>query len=146
MDLKIQFDWHVHARKLKDGKIIIYSQIGENKKRIGYLYFSVQETQICADTIQVTEEYRGRGFGRLLMMILMALSDEVKKPIFLYATEESEGFYRRLGMRPLFHHEAWQDVTVEFMNLNPEKKFCEQCSDLDYVWIPPRMTRIQIYL
>jgi GNAT superfamily N-acetyltransferase len=146
MDIRIKFDWHGMARKDRDGKIILYTPKKGKNYRVGQLSFIIQGTQISVDVIEVTGKYRNKGFGRLMMMILMALAEQVKKPIFLYATEQSEGFYKSLGMRKLYYHEIWEDVKVDFMNLNPDKKFCEQCSDLDYVWIPSGVRHIRIYL
>jgi GNAT superfamily N-acetyltransferase len=146
MDLTIKYGWHARAKKCRDGKIVLYTNRDKKKYRVGYLYFSVQETQINADNLRITKGYRGRGFGRLLMMILMALAEEVRKPIFLYGTEESDGFYKEIGMRRVFCHKDWNDVKVEFMNLNPKKKFCEQCSNMDYIWIPSGVTHIRLYL
>jgi len=149
VDLRIQFDWHGGARKLpRSGKVLIYTYRNNSGKkyRVGYLYFTVGPTQITVTTLDVSSGYRGKGFGRLLLMILIAFAEQVKKPIFLYSTHDGELFYEKMGMRRLYYHDRWNDVTVEFMNLNPKKKFCEQCSDLDFIWVPSGIRHIRIYL
>lgn len=144
MDIKIDYEWHGLARKVKTGKIAIYTK--DRKKRLGYITFAVEETQISVDDLHVSKSYRRRGFGRLLMMMVMALAEEVKKPIFLFSTDEGISFYETLGMRRIVDYKKWDDVKVKFMNLNSKKKFIEQCSDEDFVWVPSGMRRIKIYL
>ena len=142
MKISISYDWVGATKRVKAGEV----KIEKKSRRIGYLNFVVDETQIFISDLSVNRYYRKKGYGRLLIMMVMALSEELKKPILLFSTDESENFYRKVGMRKLFAYKEWENVKVEFMNLNPKKKFCEQCSDLDYVWVPSGLRTIQIYL
>jgi len=125
------------------GQIKLYRE----ESYIGGAVFTVHETQINVDDLEVRKRYRMKGFGRLLMNVIMALAEELKKPLFLYATEKSVEFYERIGMLRVLYWKTWGNgVTVEFMNFNPEKTLREQCSDIDFVWIPARVQHIRIYL
>lgn len=138
--------WHGRARKVKVGEVVLFTENETIGRRIGSASFTVHETQIDVVDLDVSKRYRRRGFGRLMMMAIMALAQEVRKPIFLFATEGSVEFYERLGLRRIWNHEKWNDVKIKFMNLHPKKKFCEQCSDIDFVWIPSGVTCIQLYM
>lgn len=46
----------------------------------------------------VSEEYQGQGFGRKLIAAMeVALEKKGYKDIYLYAREDSEGFYHKMG-------------------------------------------------
>jgi N-acetylglutamate synthase-like GNAT family acetyltransferase len=74
----------------------------EKKKIIGCVCFfpsNADEGEIFQ--MAVSEEYRGKGFGRKLIHALeKALSEKGIKQLFLYAWEETEGFYKKMGYRP----------------------------------------------
>lgn len=74
----------------------------DKKKIIGCVCFFASNTDE-GEIFQmaVSEEYRGKGFGRKLMHALeKALSEIGIKQLFLYAWEETEGFYKKMGYRP----------------------------------------------
>lgn len=146
MEVKMVIQWHGRTKRIKTGKAVLFTENETVGRKIGSASFTVHETQIDVVDMDISKRYRKRGFGRLIMMAIMALAQEVRKPIFLFATEESVKFYERLGLRRIWNHKKWNDVKVEFMNLNPEKKFCEQCSNIDFVWIPSGVTHIQLYM
>jgi len=146
MDLRINYEWLAATKKEKAGKLHIFKLHRKLRKGIGFLSFSVLTTQINIDEVFIHSRYRRRGFGRLLMNMIMSMATEMRKPILLLATYGSEPFYVSLNMRRIFYHEDWQDVKIIIENLNPRKKFCEQCSDLDFVWIPRGMREISVWI
>ena len=142
MDLRINCEWLAATKTEKTGKITIRKL----KKRIGYINFSVLTTQINVDDLFVHPYYRRKGLGRLLMNMIMSMATEMRKPILLISTHGAETFYISLNMRQIYYHKDWQDIKVTIENLNPRKKFCEQCSDLDYVWVPKDMREISVWI
>jgi len=55
--------------------------------------------RIDVTDLDIKREYRKKGFGRVLMRIIMALGELFKVPIVVDSLKESEGFYRKIGMK-----------------------------------------------
>lgn len=142
MDLRIECTWHTRIRKEQEGKILLYTK----DIKVGHIKFSVLSSQINVDDLRIFHRYRRRGLGRLLMGMVMSMATDMRKPVFLYSTLQSEAFYKKLGMRPIFHHESWKDARLTILNHNPNKELWTICSDLDLVWIPPNMREIQLWI
>ena len=82
----------------------IHLLVIDEKKIVGcVLYHPESETTGRIVQLALSEEYRGQGFGRKL---IHALDQEMSKKgvtsIYLYAREEFQGFFERLG----FHYEG----------------------------------------
>jgi len=61
-------------------------------------FFPETTTNGCLSQMAISEEYRGKGFGRQLIQALeRSLIRKGVQDIYLYARLESEGFYRRMG-------------------------------------------------
>jgi predicted GNAT family N-acyltransferase len=74
----------------------------DEKKIIGCLLFH-PETDHSGRIVQMAlnEEYRGKGCGRKLMHNLeQALSKKGISHLYIYAREDLEGFYERMGYHP----------------------------------------------
>ena len=73
----------------------------EKKKIIGCVCFfarSASEGEIFQ--MAVSEEYRGKGFGRKLMHALeKTLLEKGIEQLYLYAWEDAEGFYKKMGYK-----------------------------------------------
>lgn len=71
----------------------------DSKKVVGSVSFC-PETEIMGRIYQMamSEEYRGRGFGRRLLCILeKGLEKKGVYYVYLYAHKEVEGFYHQMG-------------------------------------------------
>ncbi len=85
----------------EDGKSMHLIAV-EKKNVIGCVCFfasSAQEGEIFH--MAVSEEYRGRGFGRKLIHAMeQALSQKGVQRLHVYAWQDAEGFYEKMGYRP----------------------------------------------
>ena len=75
----------------------LIAQVGKNI--VGCVCFSPEsKTQGQIFQMAVSEEYRGKGFGRRLMQALeKSLVERGISDVYLYVRSESEGFYKRMG-------------------------------------------------
>ncbi len=71
----------------------------EGKQIVGCICFSA-ETQGAGQVFQMalSEDYRGRGFGRKLLHTLeQQLFKQGVRDVYVYAQQEVEGFYSKMG-------------------------------------------------
>jgi N-acetylglutamate synthase-like GNAT family acetyltransferase len=76
----------------------------QDKKLIGCVCFLPEtKTQGRIYQMAVSQEYRGKGFGRRLISTLEeALAKQGFKDLYLYAESDTQGFYSRMG----YHREG----------------------------------------
>jgi len=74
MQVKMIIQWHGRTKRVKTGKVILFTENETIGRRIGSASFTVHETQIDVVDMDVYKRYRKRGFGRLIMMAIMALA------------------------------------------------------------------------
>lgn len=74
----------------------------EKKQVIGCVcYYADNPVEGEIFHMAVSEEYRGRGFGRKLMHAMEhALSQKGVQQLYVYARQDAEGFYEKMGYRP----------------------------------------------
>jgi len=80
----------------------------EGKKVVGCVLFHPEGKESGKlYQMAISEEYRGKGFGRKLLQTLeKALLEKGYRDVYLYSREETIGFYERLG----YHKEgSWID-------------------------------------
>ncbi|HEY2811603.1 MAG TPA: GNAT family N-acetyltransferase [Rhabdochlamydiaceae bacterium] len=95
----------------------------ENKKVIGCVC-CYAESPILGEIFQmaVSEEYRGRGFGRKLMHKMeQALFMKGVRQLYVYALPDSEGFYTKMGYQSAECFKKKQEVSCRLM----KKQLCK---------------------
>lgn len=102
----------------------------DSKKVVGSVSFSPEsETKGRLYQMVMSEEYRGRGFGRKL---LCALEKELEKKgvyyVYLYAYKEVEGFYQQIGYQPEGPAIEKMGVPHQLMKKTLQKKEAEHGS------------------
>jgi len=68
---------------------------------IGQLGFIVNREGVYVISLFVKEEYRGKGFGRMLMRIIQSYAEMLNKPLVVYSTNETVEFYKKLGFKKI---------------------------------------------
>jgi ribosomal protein S18 acetylase RimI-like enzyme len=83
-----------------DKSLHLIASIG--KEVVGCVcFFPESQTQGKIFQMAVSEEYRGKGFGRKLLQSLeRSLIQKGIRDVYLYVRSESEGFYQRMGYAP----------------------------------------------
>ncbi|PWU16609.1 MAG: hypothetical protein C5B45_00160 [Chlamydiae bacterium] len=90
------------TEEISDGISSLHLVALDSKKVVGSISFS-PESEIMGRMYQMvmSEEYRGRGFGRKLLCTLeKGLEKKGIYYVYLYAYKEVEGFYQQMGYHP----------------------------------------------
>lgn len=87
------------SERLPDDEQGLHLLAMEGKKVVGcVLFYPEGDRKGRLDQMAVSEEYRGRGFGRKLLLALeQALTKKGFKDLYLYSGVEAVGFYERMG-------------------------------------------------
>ena len=120
--------------RLKRGKL----ELKRKDVVICYSYFTLDKYQLTVTDINTTRRYRRRGYGSILMHVLMGVAKSKKVPIYLYSLSDAIKFYEKLGfVRLRRYRNGWyRGKRVVIDNLNVRKTFGEQTNKTDVVWIP----------
>jgi len=117
----------------------------KGKIRIAYVKFlKDHDRQITVTDVTVESRYRRKGYGTMLMSLVMAYARLNHQAIFLYSLSSAIEFYEFLGFKRLKYYK--DDPRVRFANLNPDKNFDEQIEENDFLWIPPELEKVSIFL
>ena len=115
-----------------------------NGKQIGEALFMEHRTQITITDLNVDEKFQMKGYGRIMLKVIMRYAQEKKKPIYLYSLEDIVPFYEALGFCRI---KKWTGTCEIFIkNLNPENPKEQQIDDTDMVWVPKNKKRATLYL
>jgi predicted GNAT family acetyltransferase len=133
MKLMVRFD-------SKDGTC----RLTRDGKQIGETLFMEDRTQITITDVNVDEKFQMRGYGRIMLKVVMRYAQEKKKPIYLYSLEDVVPFYEKLGFCRI---KKWTGACEIFIkNLNPEKPEEKQIDDADMIWIPKGKKKATVYI
>ena len=101
MDFKIEFDL-VEGK----GRILIYEEWTRKKEKkrilgeeIGSVDFCVDNISLTVTNLNVNEEFRRRGLGKLLMNVIFALGVFYNRKVELVSVDDAIPFYKVIGMR-----------------------------------------------
>lgn len=132
MEIEIEGGWR---RLQPTGEVKIYGSLRGRRHRLGYVEYVI-DTEITLTDLRVDRYCQNQGLGRLLILIVQALAQKLKVPIYApEAFDKALGFYRKMGFKPIpkCHN-------VKIMNLNPNKPYDEQVAENDLIWIPKGLT------
>jgi len=117
-------------------------------KSIAFANFLFDKSQITITDFDVYRYYRKKGYGTILMYFLMGLARAKRKAIYLYSVPQSVHFYEKVGFDFLkdYKYGKHNGKKVIIKNLNPSLKFDEQVDATDFIWIPPEMKQVSIYI
>lgn len=120
--------------RLERGKI----ELKRKEIVICYAYFTLDKYQLTICDINTTRRYQRKGYGSIMMHILMSVAKSKKVPIYLYSLSDVVKFYEKLGfIRLRRYRKGWyRGKRVVIDNLNVRKTFGEQTNKTDMVWIP----------
>ena len=146
MKITIKIDMHSKEIRLLEGR-----------KRVGFLDFMVENDKIMPTSMGVREGFQRKGYGTLLVRVLMGIADYFYKPIFLISNVGIIDFYKRLGFVCLreFKSEEGIDMTYttprkykgkEIIIKNLADRFYTGIEEVDLIWIPSKLERIEIYI
>lgn len=137
-----KFEITIDARK--NGSAIL--KRGDTK--IASIYVIYDKVQIEACDLSTEARYRRKGYGTMLMYALMGVAKAKRKPIILWSINEAVGYYQKLGFIRLRRYQnGWyKGKRVIIDNLNPHKTFTEQVKHNQFIWIPPNMHIVHIYI
>lgn len=113
---------------------------------ICYAYFLLDQYQLSISDITTTRRYRRKGYGNIMMHILMGVARSKKVPIYLYSLSDVVGFYEKLGfIRLRRYRKGWyKGKRVVIDNLNVRKTFTRQTNTTDMIWIPSNVHIVHI--
>jgi hypothetical protein len=132
---------------LLEGMIVIFDS--NHKKPVGKTAFLFDENQISVIDVDVVNNHKNKGYGKMMLSVMKGISMTFKKPIYLYAaTSEVIPYYEKCGFIHLnmFQNGNYENQHVIFENLNPEKTWDSQVTEFDFVWIPHGLKTISLYL
>jgi len=119
-------------------------QLMYNRKQIGETLFMEHRTQITVTDVNVDDKFQRKGYGRIMMKAVMRYAQEKKKPIYLFALEDSVPFYEAMGFCRV---KSWKgECKIFIKNLNPKKSRNKQIDDTDMIWVPKRKRNATLYL
>lgn len=99
-------NWFIRLVKNKITKQEGFLLGAKSQKRfVGFLYAEYDLSEGCVDELFIEEKFRGRGYGKALLMSAGKKFAERKIPIitlFVGIDEKSLGFYEKLGFRKEF--------------------------------------------
>ena len=81
------------------GKEKITKQILNEEEPVGKVEFCVDNISLTVTNLDVVEKFRRKGFGRLLMGVIFALSIYYNKKVELVSVDDAIPFYKAIGMR-----------------------------------------------
>jgi hypothetical protein len=96
--------------------------------------FVFDDTQIMISSVNTEKLYKRSGYGRLLFDTLKCLSNQRRKPLILWSSEEGIKFYEKIGLLHLDDPKVQKRII--FGNLNTTEEILEKVDDDDFVWIP----------
>jgi len=115
---------------------------------IGYLKFIYDWSEITVLDITIAGRYRKKGYGEILMYVLMALARKKRRVIRLYSVDTAVQFYEKLGFQRLilYRNGFYEGKVVKFMNVKKGDKPEQHIDELDFIWIPPEVWTAHVYL
>lgn len=127
-----------------DFKGIIELKRGDIK--IAWIHFSMDEYQITATDVDVSCHYRRKGYGTIIMGILMGIAESRHIPIYLYSLRTAVKFYEKLGfVRFRRYKKGWyKGKRVVIDNFNRRRTFDKQTDRTDMLWIPNNVHIVHI--
>jgi len=116
-------------------------KIYHGNSRVGHLYFYETEDNIHVSDLEIEEKERMKGYGKILIRVMLGIATALKKPIYLYSYRSSVDFYEKFGFyqQRLFKDGEYDGKTVIFSDLEKGYLFETQVSDCDLIWFPPNI-------
>ena len=118
---------------------------GSNSKLVE-VEFICDDNQIVLTDL--TAKHRKVGYGTMIMYTMMGIAKAEKKPIVLFSLMEVVPFYEKLGFMHLskFKKGTYKGKAVRILNLNPETSFNRQIGLEDFIWVPPNLDKVEVWL
>jgi len=132
-------------------------EIFMGRKKVGVLEFIIENDKIMSTSIEIQEDFQRRGLGTLLVRALMGIADYFYKPIFLISNSNTTDFYKRLGFVCLREFKPEEGINVKYMTPRKYKgkevviknladRFYTGIEEVDLIWIPSKLERVEIYI
>ena len=106
------------------------------RKRLGKMVLEVNRYNIYVGDLHIFKIHRGRGYGSLMLNFAKVISEMTNKPIFLYAINDTEEFYRKNGFIPI--SEIQDRIIV--VNSDPSRPPIVWESG-DMIWLPSSLKK-----
>lgn len=119
---------------------------GDDRSKLAEVEFTCSEKQIRVTDLRVKQVKVG--YGTMLMYALMGVMRAEKKVIILFAKLNAIGFYEKLGFTHTtkFKRGTYKGRKLTIANLHSAYSFSQQVDREDFVWIPPNLDDVVVYL
>jgi len=106
------------------------------RKRLGKMALEINRYNIYVGDLYIFKVHRKKGYGSLMLNFVKVISEMTNKPIFLYAINNTEEFYRKNGFVSI--SEIQDRIIV--VNSDPSRPPITWESG-DMIWLPSTLRK-----